>query len=344
MGYFFRFWYQVIRTALYIIGNRKRETRRAYALLTDIEKRHGGLFAPATRRKIAISYGIYTPMICDAFTYLHGRRTSLAERERFIHYFVCSSLFDDFTDITRLSGEELRALSFQPDTFLPRSFDESVFRESHLRLRAFVRERTTYDGLTRQLFQAQWDSKQQDKVRGAPLSDEALRAITFSKGGLSVLLCSFYLDTAPSPAERDCWYRIGTIIQLTNDLFDIYKDLQDHMDTLPARMTDVRAFRAFFEEQVSAMQTGIGTLPVTERWKAPFRLSMAGIYAFGYIALDQLGGIQGNAAALPPLGSLPRKALIIDMEKIKNLNKWLRYAYRGYTSTPPLPLSSSGTP
>jgi hypothetical protein len=339
MGYFFRFWYRVIKTALYIIFNRKRETRRAYALLDYIETQFDGKFVPATRRKIAVSYGIYTPMICDAFTALHGRRTVIGERVRYIHYFVCSSLFDDFTDTIGLPEQELLALSFDAETFTPRTFDEAVFRSSHLLLRDFVKEGEAYGKVTRALFQAQWDSKKQargwdsdqrlsgDRPSDRRLSDEEIRAITFSKGGNSVLLCSYYLEFPDTPAEKECWYRIGTIIQLTNDLFDIYKDIQDHIDTLPTRMTDVFVFQAFFGEQIRGMQALIHTLPVPEARKAPFRLAMAGIYAFGLIALDQLREVQGDASSLPPLATLPRSALIIDMEKRKNLAKWLRYTY-----------------
>ena len=336
MGYFFRFWGQVIRTALYIIRNRRIETRRAYALLSDIENRYGGRFSDPTRRKIAVSYGIYNPMMCDAFTALHGRRTNEAEKQRFIHYFICSSLFDDFTDIIALPEAELLALSFSPETFEPRGFDETVFRDSHLLLKGFVNERVTYEALTRKLFQAQWDSKKQ--ARSGALSDDALREITFRKGGLSVLLCSFYLDTSPTPAERDCWYRIGTIIQLTNDLFDIYKDLGDQMDTLPMRMRDVAVFRVFFEDQVVGVFHAVEVLDVPENRKAPFRLFMAGICAFGMIALDQLRELT------PPFDAYSRKELVIDMEKKRNLAAWLRYTYRLSRPTPPPPSPSSGTP
>ncbi|HTJ14823.1 MAG TPA: hypothetical protein VL547_22450 [Dinghuibacter sp.] len=328
MGYFFRFSSQVIRAAVYILRQRRIETRRAYALLGDIEKKYGGRFTDATRRKIAVSYGIYNPMMCDAFTLLHGRTTSTAEKLRFIHYFICSSLFDDFTDIIALPEDELLALSFEPAGFVPRTFDESVFRDSHLLLRDHVREKTMYESLTRKLFTAQWDSKKQARVAipvGAPdtrLSDDALREITFRKGGLSVLLCSFYLDASPTPAERDCWYRIGTIIQLTNDLFDIYKDLGDNMDTLPLRMRDVAVFRVFFEDQVNGILRTVEALEVPERRRAPFRLAMAGICAFGMIALDQLQELT------PPFDKYSRQELIIDMEKRRNLAAWLRYTYR----------------
>ncbi|TDW97261.1 class 1 isoprenoid biosynthesis enzyme [Dinghuibacter silviterrae] len=334
MGYFFRFLAQVLRTAFYIIRQRRIETRRAYALLAEVERKYDGRFSDKTRRKIAVSYGIYNPMMCDAFTALRGRRTTEAEKERFIYYFVCSSLFDDFTDVLALPEDELLALSFAPERFEPRNFDEAVFRDAHLQLRSFVHERTVYDALTRKLFQAQWDSKKQ--ARTGVLSEDALREITFRKGGLSVLLCSFYLEVTPTPAERDCWYRIGTIIQLTNDLFDIYKDLGDQMDTLPLRMRDVAVFRVFFEDQVVGMFHAVESLEVTERRKGPFRLAMAGISAFGMIALDQF------AELTPPFTGYTRQELVIDMEKRQNLAAWLRYTYR--MAKRPLPSPSSGTP
>lgn len=324
MRYFFLFWYRVARLAAYVLRHRKEETKRAYALLDRIEAGFGGAFNPATRRKIAISYGIYTPMVCDAFAALHGRKTNDAEKERYIHYFVCSSLFDDFTDITILPEERLRALSFDTENFNAETFDERVFRASHLLLKDYVADLEAYIPVTRRLFQAQLDSKRQ---REPDVPDDALREITFEKGGCSVLLCSFYLDLPVSEAERKCWYRIGTIIQLTNDLYDIKKDLGDGMETLPDRMTDAHAFEKFFRDQVRCMQGEIRNLAAPEVRKGPFRLGMAGIYSFGLIALDQLRRIQGDAPEMPPLKSLTRKDLVIDMEKIRNLVKWLRYTY-----------------
>ena len=113
-----------------------------------------------------------------------------------------------------------------------------------------------------------------------------------------------------------------------------------NIDTLPTRMKDVRVFEAFFSAQIQGMQAQVQALPVPEKYKGAFRLAMAGIYAFGLIALDQLKAL---GPELPALDSLPRKALIIDMEKRRNLAAWLRYTYRYARPTPP-PLPSSGKP
>lgn len=324
MRYFFWFWSKVFRRALYIIWSRKTETRRAYTLLDQMEKQFNGRFNPATRKKIAVSYGIYKPMICDAFIRLQGRTINKREKERFIYYFICSSLFDDFTDYELITGEQLYAVSFQPDRFIPATFDETVFLYAHRLLRDFVRDKAGYDDVSRKLFQAQMQSKKQYNTT---LTEDEIRQITFEKGGNAVLLCSYYLEHEADEYTYACWYKIGTLIQLTNDLYDIYKDLKDGISTLPDQMTDAYAFEAFFTGLIRDMKLMIRQLPHKRR-RQEFSLSMAGIYAFGLIAIRRLKDIQGEAGQMPDLKRLPRKTLITDMEKIKNLAAWFRFTYR----------------
>lgn len=323
MHYFFWFWFRVCGLARYIIRSRKRETARAFALLDTIEKQFGGTFNPATRRKIAVSYGIYNPMMCDAFAALHGRRTTAEEKIRFIHYFICSSLFDDFTDYGLITEDRLRSLSFDP-AHRPEGFNETVFLHSHRMLRDFVREKARYDEISRLLFDAQMKSKKQYRNR---LDEEELLAVTLAKGGYSVLLCRFYLELEAGKAEEDCWYRIGTLIQLTNDLYDIHKDLTDDIATPANRMRDAGVFERFFRGRIDLMKSAIGELPYERSRLRSFSLRTAGIYAFGLIALHRLKKMQGTGS-LPDLNSLDRKALIVDMEKTGNLALWFRFAYR----------------
>ncbi|RXK86152.1 hypothetical protein [Filimonas effusa] len=327
MVQFGRFSVTLLRLAAFVIRSKKKETARAYALLSEIEKQLGGRFQPATRRKIAISYGLYNPMICDAFGRLHGRLTTDAEKERLIHYFICSSLFDDFTDHGTISEAQLLSLSFCPEDHKAVSFDEKAFQQSHLLLWNYVADKPAYEKVTKALYKAQLLSKEQ---HNSQLPDETLLDITFTKGGYSVLLCRYYLDLPANATEEACWYRIGTIIQLTNDLFDIYKDLADNIDTLPNRMTNAYVFEQFFREQMGKMDGLIRQLPYGRQRIQGFRLAMSGIYGLGLVAIDQLKAIQGDQLQLPDFGSLPRKALIVDMEKTRNLVKCLRHAYKSW--------------
>jgi hypothetical protein len=325
MHYFFWFWTRVVQLAIYIVRTRKKETAKAYRLLDGLERRFGGHFQPATRYKIAVSHGIYNPMICDAFARLRGRNTQAEEQDRLIHYFTCSSLFDDFTDLGTLSEAQMQAISFTPEAYAAHTFDEKVFRYAHIHLKELVQDPAAYMEVARSLFAAQIRSKQQ---ANSTLPDADIEAVTFDKGGNSVLLCSYYLDFAATPAEQACWYTIGTLIQLTNDLYDIHKDLQDHIDTLPVRMRSIQVFEQYFLGRIAEMKRCISALPFDLQVKQEFSLRMAGIYSFGLIAIAQLkrwADAQGN---LPDFRTLHRKQLVVDMEKPANLARWFRFTYR----------------
>jgi len=292
--------------------------------LRKIELQFNGRLDDFTFHKIVNSYAIYNPMMCDAFSLLHGRLTNRQEKERMLHYFICSSLFDNFCDRDALTVKQLNDISFNTELYHAERFDEKLFLHSHVLLRDYVRDKQYYNEVTHKLFDVQQRSaKQFDEG----ITDEELEAITFMKGGYSVLLCHFYMDEEATAEEQQCWYRIGSIIQLTNDLYDIYKDIQDGSQTLANRMRNAYAFNEFFLGIVGNMKKEIEALPCPASVKRSFAVSMMGICAFGLIALQQLQQVQGTAFELPDFQTLPRKSLIIDMEKLSNLWKWMRLVY-----------------
>ena len=52
------------------------------------------------------------------------------------------------------------------------------------------------------------------------------------------------------------------------------------------------------------------------------------IPALGYVALENLKKLQGKDGKLKPFAAYPRKDLIIDMEKLKNILKLIKYSYQ----------------
>lgn len=338
----FQFGGSVLARVLKIMSERKKEAPRAEALLQQLEAQFGGRMPEEARRKVIVSYSIYQPMIIDAFTALRGREATAEEKERLILYFICSGAFDDFVDRNELSAEDLDTISFSPEKFQPRRIEEQFFLHCHLALRNYVRDPSAYNEAARGLFRAQVDSARQSEP--APMTEDELLRITLEKGGYAVLLCHFYLNHDASEAERDCWYRIGGIIQLTNDLFDIWKDLQADVQTLPNRMRDAHAFHAFFTRKVEEIRTVIAGLPVPEARKRAFLLNMMAICSFSNMAICQLRNIQQQQSRLPDLNSLPRKALIVDMEKPANIWHCMRFTWQQCRAGERMPSSSKPFP
>ena len=160
------------------------------------------------------------------------------------------------------------------------------------------------------------------------MSDETLLSITTRKGGYSLLMCRHYLDTPYLPEADATWYALGGVIQLTNDLYDIYKDMQEGIITLAIRAKQHEVIYALFHKHAQALNESIRKLPVTNSHKSDLSIILNVIAAFGYVALDNLARLQGNKASLPAFETLARKELIIDMEKNANRFKLLKFTYQ----------------
>ena len=324
MLYFFRFIYTIFYSRVRLKLVRKKAVRQAALLLGILETKFNGTFDEKTYRKIVKSYSLYLPLVTDTFTVLHGRYNNLQEQERNIHYFICSSLFDNFWDDKTLSVDQLEQISFDAEHYPASSFDEKVFIYSKLFLEQAVKDKVAYQKVIRQLFEAQKNSLQQfDK----DIPDADIENITFEKGGNAVLLCRYYLDTDASLAEEDCWYFLGSLIQLSNDLFDTYKDLNDHIQTLATRCTNAYSMEDFFLTRLQMLKTSIKQLPFSKKRKQHFSILIIATACLGLVAIEQLKRIQADYDKLPPLNKLPRKALIIDMEQFINVYRWLKLMY-----------------
>jgi hypothetical protein len=323
--YVLRFIFILVKFAFKLPAVRKQAAIDATTYLHSVEARLNGQFDEFTFKKITKSHSLYLPIVNDSFTALHGRSTNKTEQLRSVHYFICSSVFDNFWDNKTHTAEQIAAIFYQPQQYQPASFDENVFVESHLFLLNEVKRKEAYLQVLDKVFTAQQLSlKQFDK----DITNEAIQHITFEKGGNSVLLCNYYLDVEPTKAEEQCWYLLGTMIQLTNDLFDTYKDLQQHSYTLATRCTNVYEVESIYLHQIAQLKHCIAQLPYKKNLKQYFSIVMASTYTLGLVAVEQLKKIQGNNATMPDLRYLPRKALIIDMEKISNVWLWIKLIFK----------------
>lgn len=321
-----RFGTGIVRQVVQILVQRKKEYAWAAARLQEIESQTGVVLPDNPRNKVMTAYSIYQPMVVDAFAALRGRKSSEGERFRMLQYFICSSTFDDFTDEKELTADELYNIAYRSETFTPKSPQERMFLQAHTALKNFVHDAAAYESVTRSLFKAQVDSSQQTDPA---LPDEEVYRITISKGAYSVLLCNFYMDNdGKQEVWAPCWFMLGGIIQLTNDLFDTWKDLQVGLQTLPTRMKDAEVLYQRYITMVDELDAAIAQLPVPERRKRRFRMRMMAICSFSDLALQQLRNIQLEHGSMPDLRSLPRKALIVDMEKMKNIWHCMRFTYR----------------
>lgn len=322
--HFFRFLYTLIYRAFYILFQKKKEAAYGTAYLRKLEADFEGKFDDKTFNKIIFYYSLKVPAIYDAFLSLHDRRTNNFEKERLLKYFICSSIFDNFFDRKELTDDEIYQITFNSTQYIPQNFNERISLHCHLEILNFVKDKEAYLNVLKLEYIAQVNSRKQfDET----ITNKEIEEITLSKGGNAVLLCSFYLDSENSSAELNCWYKLGNAIQLVNDLFDIYKDLQTGLQTIPNRVKDVKELKKYFNNFITNIKKEIQKIEVEESKKIDLNISLMGICALGLVAIEQLEKIQKANEILPDLKTLSRKELIIDMEKFSNIWLWLKTVY-----------------
>ena len=306
----------------------KQSEKWATTYLYKVEEKFDGKFDKKTLEKIVKRYSIQQHFINDSFSSLFGRNNIEKEKERNLLYFIMVSVYDDFFDDKTLTIEQIDSIFYHPETFNPQTFFEKVFIYTHTYLLNDVADKAQYFKDFEGLHIAQKDSLEQFNPN---VSDEALLSITTRKGGYCLLMCRHYLDTPYLPEADASWYALGGVIQLTNDLYDIYKDMQEGIITLALRAKQYEAIYALYAKHAEALNETIRQLPVSHARKMDLSIILNVIAAFGYVALDNLKRLQennSNNSIIPAFNALPRKELIIDMEKNSSRFKLLKFTYQ----------------
>ncbi len=294
----------------------KKETRWGNHYVQALEKKFECKLKKSIVDRIVNGYRATLILAATPFTQLRNRKTNTGEKERMLLYFLCGVLYDDFTDKKELSEEELYRISFNPEEYLPSSKEEKIFLYAHLLLKKYVKNKEYYQKVSKEIYEAQIESQKQANPF---ISDEDIKRITINKGGPSVLLCHFYLDEDTLEDELNCWYQLGVIAQFTDDLMDIFENIQEGINTLPTRMKDPQDFNTFYMNLVTLLQKNVLELPFPKKSKECFIYTIFTIASMSHLVLQQLMKIKGSANQLPDLKKLPREALILDMTKPINL-------------------------
>ena len=298
--------------------------RKAVQLLTHIEIKFNGKFEPSTFKKIKKFQGIQQYIINDSFAKLENRYTNNNERENNKLYFILASLYDDLMDENIVSQAVLNEMFLNPENAKPKSFSEVVLIDTHLKLLNLVQDKEAYQKVLNNIHQAQIDSLEQLKN---DISLERILSITERKGGYSLLMCRHYIQMSANEAIDNCWYQLGGMIQMTNDLYDIYKDTIAGIRTFANTQNSFEKIKADYELQVNKYKSSINQLEFKESNKLMLQIKLSLIPALGYVALENLNRLQGENKTLQPFKEYPRKELIIDMEKVKNIVRLFKYSY-----------------
>ncbi len=148
-----------------------------------------------------------------------------------------------------------------------------------------------------------------------------LHNITWSKGGYALLLYRTALQTPISQQEKKAVFQLGGLMQLHNDLFDLYRDLQESIQTIPTTCRDISLLRAQFTEETNQTIQLFDQTPTHPIARKKFYLLMMLALNTGSICLDQYEQLQNKSGGIFNANAYSRNELICDMDRPYNIWK-----------------------
>ena len=211
----------------------------------------------------------------------------------------------------------------RPGEFYGNSASEKLFLHFYKTALANAPQAAQMQQQLYKVFQAQLLSKQQD-VPG--LSFELLKDISIRKGAESLLYYRTAFEHPLKPGEEKMLYCLGGLMQLSNDIFDVYKDYKDGITTLVTTTKKISELRIYYS---AILQMGYKeTLRLgykKNNIKKFFGLISIGIFSRCYVCLQQLEKLEKQTGGIFDLQFYKRKDLICDMDTVAN--KWSSLKY-----------------
>jgi hypothetical protein len=293
--------------------------------LNELEQKYKGHFTAEQRDKILKYYGLFIPsFLCSSYKRLYGKTLNDEERKRAALFGILTPVGDDLFEEDHLSAHEVEQLTLHPDQFEASTFLSKVAKEIQLYFMQHIEDKENYIKASKAVLQAQLETAKQTNEY---ISKQELKEITYNKGAVSVIIYHSVLQETLTPTMYEVLFYVGSLFQLGNDIFDLYKDVRDGIYTLVNTCTDFIQLKNEFLERVKQQNMLIYQLPYNKKAKEEFCIVMNTINARSMVALQQFIQFQKKHKKKISWQQCSRKDMIVDMEKPMNLLKWLHYIY-----------------
>lgn len=301
-----------------LLVNNRRQTLKLLVELESALRSRGCELSPDMRKRIS-AYTVQSAVTNHWFGMLRGKKATPEEVRDGLYFGAFTPAADDLMDSTGRTYAELPGLQDAETA------EEILFAYLQDKLVALHEKNPVFHNYFVKAEAAQNESlRQMGKDR---ISEEDLKQITFDKGGYSTLLYRSLLQNPLSPGEEEAIYTLGSLLQLENDLFDLYKDHRNGAQTLVTVTADMHRIAKLMRQLEMEFKDRYFSLGYAEAAKKRSFRAIRIVIARSAVALDQYLRLQGDSGRVD-VEAYPRKAWIVDMEKAGNFPRYFRAASR----------------
>lgn len=279
-------------------------------------------FSKSQIKRITKYWQLGLNLVCKNLYDLTGRKLQPHEHKRIVLLSVFGPLFDDLFDDKILDHTQITSLVTKPETYVAINDTDRLVVKIYLELlRSLPGKALFVEQLQAVAYWQQESLKQLDEN----ISEEELYRITYNKSYYAVLLFCAVLDEYPNSALQEMLFPIAGLMQLTNDAFDVYKDVHNNVYTLPLLYRNFERLQQHFMAEVARINAILWRLPCRTRAKGNYAITVHSLHAMGWMALEQLKQVTTGIPTVADLRTLSRKALVCDMDSLKQIRKWLSH-------------------
>ncbi|MGN6420866.1 MAG: class 1 isoprenoid biosynthesis enzyme [Pseudobacter sp.] len=275
-------------------------------------------FSSKEIQRLVKYYQLAVNLVSHNLYQLTGHKTNDREERSMLLLSIFLPLFDDLFDNNILEYHRIESLVSDPENYNPINKVDLVVKQLYLQLLALTPHKQYFiDNLQQGLYWEQQSLKQFDKTTG----EEELMQITYNKSYFSILLFCSILEHYPDDAIQRVLYPISGLMQLINDLFDVWKDNQNGLYTIPNLYPDYSKIEKLFLNEVASINEQVSAMPYPVQNRSNYLIRIHALNAMGWMSLQQLKTVTRHKS----LSELGRKELVCDLDSLGQQVKWIRH-------------------
>lgn len=145
---------------------------------------------------------------------------------------------------------------------------------------------------------------------------------------MSLLFYHSALDEAVPESEEKMLCALGQLLQLVNDIFDVYKDRQNNIKTLVTDAHQIKNIRQTYYNLIQEIISLLKLCPFKSKNKRLFMRFISLTIIRGLVCLDCLEKNERLTNNTFIVNDYDRNQLVCDMEMLKNFFQMIRYYSR----------------
>lgn len=307
----------------YIASQRSYIKKNIAPLLADAMLKSDGSLDENDIKKITGYYALAVPTVLgEAFCCLRGSPMSDKERWASTCQGAMTGLFDDFFDKDHLEDTIIESKIDQHLSDSRKRSNEKLFDHFYAEVLKNVPDDVLMKKALTQVYHAQVDSKEQN----VSITKQRMLSITLNKGGLSL---QFYRSAFSHPykeGEDEFLYKAGGLMQVANDIFDVYKDSKANIRTAVTTAIHINEVRDLFTQLLFELHTSAASLPYKKKNICGFLdIISIGIFSRCFVCLDHLEKNERHTGNVFKPEQYSREQLICDMDTKKNMLRSAAY-------------------